>query len=71
MASITLLDQLEWENPFLSMGLGSFTFKALDVSYPKAAQFCPYISKYIYALDVTVGFFKIEIIEMIKQGEEK
>lgn len=46
----------------------------LTDSYTKAAQFCPYISKYIYALGaivVVVVFFLIEIIEIIKQGEEK
>lgn len=31
MASVTLLDQLEWENPFLCTSLQRFTFKALGV----------------------------------------
>lgn len=75
MASISFLDQFEWENQFFCMGLERFTLKAMRAfltdSYPKTAQFCPFISKYNYSLDVTVGVFFIEIIEMIKQGEEK
>lgn len=57
MATIALLDQFEWETCSSAWVWESSLSKHhvfLTDSYAKAAQFCPYISKYIYAVGVIV-----------------